>query len=288
MVRDVFHLTVAAMKGDIDIVNQKFDSFLDTTILLIESDHMSKEAESSLTDAFLSKDVEKIFVKETEVAPPTLRIYPNVHVEKVDTESEKEVHLVYSTKNVVIHDPPKDKEKEKEKEEEVNEDRNPVKIVLCKDNAKKDADSDVGEPESDGEEEEEEEEEEPESDAEEEEEAEEAESDAEEAEVEAEEAEEVEEVEEVEEAEAEEAEAEEEEVEEAEAEEEEEVEEADAEEADADAEEAEEEDEAMELVKIGKKQYFVSEISKLVYVCISEEEAGECLGKYEKGKIVPN
>ena len=160
MVRDVFHLTVAAMKGDIDIVNQKFDSFLDTTILLIESDHMSKEAESSLTDAFLSKDVEKIFVKETEVAPPTLRIYPNVHVEKVDTESEKEVHLVYSTKNVVIHDPPKDKEKEKEKEEEVNEDRNPVKIVLCKDNAKKDADSDVGEPESDGEEEEEEEEEE--------------------------------------------------------------------------------------------------------------------------------
>jgi cobalamin biosynthesis protein CobT len=64
--------------------------------------------------------------------------------------------------------------------------------------------------------------------------------------------------------------------------------EAEAEEAEAEAEEAEEEEESMEMIKIGKKKYFVGESSKSVYVFINDEEAGDCLGKYVDGKIVPS
>ena len=100
----------------------------------------------------------------------------------------------------------------------------------------------------------------------------EAEEEAEEAEVE-EEAEEAEEVEEVEEVEAEE------EAEEAEAEKEVEAE-----------EEAEEEEEAMDVIKIKKRKYFVGERSRKVYEYIDDETAGEeCLGTYDDAtnKIVP-
>jgi hypothetical protein len=43
----------------------------------------------------------------------------------------------------------------------------------------------------------------------------------------------------------------------------------------------------MEVVKIGRKQYFVGETSRHVYIMEDEETAGDCLGKYVNGKIVP-
>jgi len=43
----------------------------------------------------------------------------------------------------------------------------------------------------------------------------------------------------------------------------------------------------MEVIKIGKKNYFCGETSKLVYVYINDEEAGDCLGKLVNGKIIP-
>jgi hypothetical protein len=92
-----------------------------------------------------------------------------------------------------------------------------------------------------------------------------------------------------EEVEAEEAEAE----EEVEAEAEEEVEAEAEEEVEAEAEEEveeeaeEEEEEGMEVIKIGKKKYFCGENSRNVYVYVNDEEAGDCLGRYENGKIVP-
>ena len=90
--------------------------------------------------------------------------------------------------------------------------------------------------------------------------------------------EEAEEAEEAEE-EADEPEAEEEEDEEAEAE-------AEAEEEAEEEEEEEEEDESMEVIKIGKKLYFLGENSQKVFIYLNDEEAGECLGKYVNGKIV--
>ena len=93
---------------------------------------------------------------------------------------------------------------------------------------------------------------------------------------------EVEEAVEAEEEEAEEEAEEEEEVEEAVEEEEEEVEEEEVEE-----EAAEEEDEGMEVITIKKKKYFCGETSKKVYVYVDEESAGDCLGVFKDGKIVP-
>jgi len=52
-------------------------------------------------------------------------------------------------------------------------------------------------------------------------------------------------------------------------------------------EEAEEADESMEVVKIGRKKYYLGEISKKVFVFVNDEESGDCLGKYADGKIVP-
>jgi hypothetical protein len=95
--------------------------------------------------------------------------------------------------------------------------------------------------------------------------------------------------------EADEPEAEEEEDEEAEAEAEADEEEPEAEEEEPEAEdeeeaeeeeEEEEEDESMEVIKIGKKLYFVGEHSQKVFIYLNDEEAGECLGKYVNGKIV--
>ncbi len=71
--------------------------------------------------------------------------------------------------------------------------------------------------------------------------------------------------------------------EEPEAEEEAEEDEPEAEEEEA---EAEEEDESLEVIKIGKKLYFVGEHSQKVFIYLNDEEAGECLGKYVNGKIV--
>jgi chemotaxis protein histidine kinase CheA len=50
--------------------------------------------------------------------------------------------------------------------------------------------------------------------------------------------------------------------------------------------EAEEEDESMEVIKIGKKLYFLGEHSQKVFIYLNDEEAGEYLGKYVNGKIV--
>jgi len=64
----------------------------------------------------------------------------------------------------------------------------------------------------------------------------------------------------------------------------------DAEAADAD-EEADDAEENMEVVdiKIGRKtkKCFHDTISSKVYIYISDEEAGDCLGKYVNGKIIP-
>lgn len=46
-------------------------------------------------------------------------------------------------------------------------------------------------------------------------------------------------------------------------------------------------EEEMVQITIGKKRYFMGETSRHVYVYINEEEAGECLGKFELGKILP-
>ena len=51
--------------------------------------------------------------------------------------------------------------------------------------------------------------------------------------------------------------------------------------------EAEEADESMEVIKIGRKKYYLGEISKKVFVFVNDEESGDCLGKYADGKIVP-
>jgi len=54
-----------------------------------------------------------------------------------------------------------------------------------------------------------------------------------------------------------------------------------------DEEEEEEVEESMEIVKIGKKKYFVGDVTKTVYVYVDEESAGEELGVLQNGKIVP-
>jgi hypothetical protein len=75
-------------------------------------------------------------------------------------------------------------------------------------------------------------------------------------------------------------------VEEAEADDDEEG-EVEAEEEEEEAEvEAEEEEEGVELVKIGRKKYFVGEHSKLVYEAVDDDTPGDApLGRYENGKI---
>jgi len=285
VVSQAFRLTVAAMKGDSDTINCEFENILDTVIHMIENrSTVSKETETNLTDAFLTKDVLP--------DPPTLHIYPNTNVlvEKVNKESDKEVHLVYTAvpPNVVIYDESDNEtdqisasqtetqsvvetncKVEKVDGEVLNEARTAGTVVnrgVVWDAATMDelVRQTVAQAETvrkreavaaatgakknyEGEEK------------------------AEEEEAEEEECEEAEE-EEVEEEEAEEA-------------EEEEVEEEEVEEEEEEGEEGEEE-ESMEVTKIGKKQYFVGETSKLVYVFLNEEEAGECLGKYENGKIV--
>ena len=74
--------------------------------------------------------------------------------------------------------------------------------------------------------------------------------------------------------------------EEAEAEQEVEAEVEEEEEVEGDADE-EAEEEGVELVKIGRKKYFVGEHSKLVYEAIDDDTPGDApLGRYENGKII--
>ena len=108
IVSRLLRLTIAATKGDTEKIKTEFDMILDVTIQLIENGaNLSKEAESNLTDAFLSKESDAVLPSEPVVpTPPTLHIYPsNVIVEKIPEGSDKEVHLVYTSapSNVVIH-----------------------------------------------------------------------------------------------------------------------------------------------------------------------------------------
>ena len=59
------------------------------------------------------------------------------------------------------------------------------------------------------------------------------------------------------------------------------------EDADEEADNAEEEDDDFDIEKIGKKKYFIGKPTNRVYVFVSEEEYGDCIGKLENGKIVP-
>ena len=332
MVSQVFRLTVLAMKGDMTNLTHTFDSFLDSTLLMIEMDtriqaNISKDTEVTLTTAFLSKESENLFsIPPSIVHPPTLLIKPNqnVVVEKIICDSDKNVNLVLPTSINSIMLSEKDTERERDRERDREEDSFSVDDLNSRDddlnseaqsthlglhdtvvvekltdiknqvsklenvqtileNMKKcqieeeeeeetnqlettveNDDTEINE-EEEGVEEEEEGEGEGEGEGEDE-----VEEDEEEVEE-----DEVDEKEEVEEDETEEVE---------EAEDTEEVEEVE------EAEETEEveEDEAMEVITIRKKNYFMGETSKLVYLYINDEEAGECLGKYEKGKIIPN
>ena len=325
MISQVFKLTVYSLKGDLSNLTHTFDEFLDSTLHMIETDkriqaNISKETEVNLTTAFLSKESENLFHTITTGQPPTLLITPNqnIVVEKVNCDSDKNVSLSFSPKdrNVLImnsaendslsaddiHSSDDDLNSDIQSTcQTINESKTPLNETVIVEKIlstplfvkKPDAVKTVVEvlekdveitgqlEEAEETEETEETEEEAVEDAEEAEEAETEEEAVEDAE-EAEEAETEEEaVEDAEEAEAEDAVEDEEEAEETEdAVEDEETEEAE--------EEAEEEEEAMEVIKIGKKNYHVGETSKLVYIYINDEEAGECLGKYEKGKIVPN
>ncbi len=270
MVSQVFRLTMAVSHGEGNNAVHNFDQFLNTAMNLIVSNESNKriqnelsyEASKNLTSVLLERENKVCTLFEpapvsprslhiNSVASPTLVIHPDTNVDvvvtKEDPVAKNEVKNIYV--NSVVHPVVKAVAIGKPKPAEV--------INVVEDDATVDMDAD-NEAEEDQD-----------------------------MEVEAEEAEdeEVEVEEEAEEEEAEEEEAEEEEAEEAE---EEEAEEEEAEEEVEEEEEAEEEDdEAMEVVKIGKKNYFVGEHSKLVYVYINDEEAGDCLGKYVNGKIVP-
>jgi chemotaxis protein histidine kinase CheA len=51
-------------------------------------------------------------------------------------------------------------------------------------------------------------------------------------------------------------------------------------------EEAEEEEAGMEPIKIGKNMYFIDRSTNHVFAYVSEEEAGEYVGKVENGKLI--
>ena len=65
------------------------------------------------------------------------------------------------------------------------------------------------------------------------------------------------------------------------------AEDAGAEDAGAEDADAEEDDEGVEEIKIGKKLYFIQKSSQVIFARISESEAGDCLGRFQNGKIVP-
>ncbi len=280
MVSQVFRLTMAVSHGEANNATHNFDQFLDTAMSIILSNEANKriqnelsyEASKNLTSVLLERENKVCTLFEpppvsprpfhiNSVTSPTLVIHPDTNVDVVVTKEnpvvKNEVKNIYV--NSVVPPVVKAVAIAKTKPAEVInlvEDDNTVEV----DEADEAEDEEV-----------------------EVEEVEEAEVEVEEEEAEAEE-EEDEEAEE-------EAEDEDEEVEVEEEAEDEEVEvEEEAEDEDEEVEveeEAEDDDEAMEVVKIGKKNYFVGEHSQLVYVYINEEEAGDCLGKYVNGKIVP-
>ena len=255
MVSQVFRLTMAVSHGEGNNAVHNFDQFLDTAMNVILSNESNKriqnelsyEASKNLTSALLERDNKVCTLFEP--TPTSPRSF-HVNSPTLVIHPESNVDVVVTKEEPVV------------KNEIKNVYVNSVipSVVQATVIASKQTSDVIGLVDDNDT----------------------VEVDEEEGEVEVEEEEEeveAEEEEEVEVEEEEEVEAEEEEEEEVEAEEEEEEVEAE--------EEEEEEEEAMEVVKIGKKNYFVGETSKMVYVYVNDEEAGDCLGKYVDGKIVP-
>jgi hypothetical protein len=264
IVSDVFRLTMQAAAGKYRDCPDSFDRFLCTAMSLIESKETMKQAHSYLeksmsnavTDAFLGRDM----IAHSD--PPHLIIHPVADSVEDVIPNVVVTKDAYSENSSVIVEPV--------------EAENSTKVLHIVDTINDDASVATNDT---AEEAEEDDEEEAAEDAEEEEATEEA----------------VEEEEATEDAEEEEAKEEEEAVEAAEEEEatEEAVEDAEEEEATEEAEEEEEEaaeeaeDDDFDIQKIGKKKYFVGKPTNRVYVFVSEEEYGDCIGKLENGKIVP-
>lgn len=270
IVSNIFRLTMAVADGQRMHAADLFDNILHQ----LEQEHRTNEnlvsvAQDSLNNAFLARDLMRDILEEDIHNPPTLRIHPEApsavpdsYVDHVALSKAADVKVTKTTA------PVKDEHTVKLSyinnvvpevhiakvigvEEEVRFD--PIHVNK-KHTTTPATEEVVEEEEVEGEAEEEVQEEEVEGEA--------------------------EEAEEKVEAEAEEPE------EEVEVEEEGEAEDEVEEEVEVEEEEAEEE-EGMEVIKIGKKKYFCGEHSKQVYVFISDEEAGECLGRLENGKIVP-
>jgi len=271
IVSDVFRLTMQAAAGKYRDCPDSFDRFLCTAMSIIESKETMKQAHSYLeksmsnavTDAFLGRDM------IAHADPPHLIIHPVADSVEDVIPNVVVTKDAYSENSSVIVEPVE------------AEAENSTKVLHIVDTVNDDASvgtNDTAEEAEEQEEDEEAEEEEAAEEAEEEEATEEAEDEEEATEEAAEEAEEA----------AEEEEATEEAEEEEEAAEEEEATEEAAEEAEEEEEAAEEaEDEDFDIQKIGKKKYFVGKPTNRVYVFVSEDEYGDCIGKLENGKIIP-
>jgi hypothetical protein len=269
IVSDVFRLAMQAAAGKYRECPESFDRFLCTAMSLIESKENMKHTHSYLEKSMTNAVTEALLGRADILPtpdPPHLIIHPINEAGEDIIPNVVVTKDSYSENSSVIVEPVE------------AEDSNAMNNVNEEtEEAAEDAEEEAVE--SEEAEEDAVESEEAEEDAVESEEAEEAEEEAVEAPEETEEA--AEEAEETEEA-AEEAE----ETEEA-AEDAEETEEAaeDAEETEEAAEEAEDDD--FDIQKIGKKKYFVGKPTNRVYVFVSEDEYGDCIGKLENGKIVP-
>ncbi len=278
IVSDVFRLAMQAAAGKYRDCPESFDRFLCTAMSLIESkedmkqthSYLEKSMSNAVTEAFLSRDM--IVTPE----PPHLIIHPVSDAADDVIPNVVVTKDAYSENSSVIEEPV-----------EAEPVPNAKSMTLCCDAKQTDDESEVNQLEKAEEAEEAEEDAEEAADEAEDAEEEEAEDAAEEA-AEEEVAEEGEEAaEEAAEAAEEGEEAAEEAAEAAEEGEEAAEEEAAEEEEEAAEEAAEPEDDDFDIQKIGKKKYFVGKPTGRVYVFVSEEEYGDCIGKLENGKIVP-
>jgi hypothetical protein len=286
MVSSIFRLTMAVSSGEHMHASDIFDGI----VRQLEQEarataRIEADAQDTITNAFLARDIARDMMMAAESAPPTLRIHPDepsavpesyvenaafvkgadVKVMKTEPASKDEhtVKLTYANSIFPEVQIAKVIGADKAMFPPVAPNTTPTKNVVDlmteeEGEAVEETEEEVVEEEGEAVEETEEVEEEV-----------------------------VEETEEVEEEVVEETEEVEEEVVEETEEVEEEVEEEVVEETEEVEEEAEEEEEGMEVIKIGKKKYFCGETSRNVYVYINDEEAGDCLGRYENGKIVP-